>query len=253
MNITPLVIVQEIAKINSNKSDRIEKLIELIIKYTGRTVIKFTVTKYQRQITNLIVKANNNINGIITVTAHHDLYPGSTGVNDNASGIVAIIQLLNKMQGDPKYSNVEICFTDGEEIGGIGAHIYCEENESNILANINLDVVGLPDKLFFDIQPLMGNTYYGIKQWMTEFGTLYPRIPFNDSYIFDMFNIPSMLIVSGKDSKNLIPDIFSSEHCNKNDGKVELLCDETIIAAADATIAAIEFINHQLESGYVKV
>ena len=99
----------------------------------------------------------------------------------------------------------------------------------------------------------MGNTYYGIKQWMTEFGTLYPRIPFNDSYIFDMFNIPSMLIVSGKDSKNLIPDIFSSEHCNKNDGKVELLCDETIIAAADATIAAIEFINHQLESGYVKV
>lgn len=88
--------------------------------------------------------------GIIVVGAHLDhlgiiegkMYPGA---NDNASGVAALLELINSLQGEkPRYSLL-FAFWSGEEMGLLGSTYFCENPTlplKEIKAIINLDSIG---------------------------------------------------------------------------------------------------------------
>lgn len=55
-----------------------------------------------------------------TLVAHYDRVPGTTGANDNSSGVFALLEAAKKIAKMNSVHNVRIIFTDGEEDGRRG-------------------------------------------------------------------------------------------------------------------------------------
>lgn len=103
---------------------------------------------------NIIVPVGNVIDTVIVVGAHYDgqfesssskKYPAA---NDNASGVVTILLLLQEFKDNginPHYP-IFFCFWDGEEdcYGDIfkGSKYYVEHNKNTVLYYINIDTIG---------------------------------------------------------------------------------------------------------------
>lgn len=88
--------------------------------------------------------------GYIFVTAHYDhlgiingeLYPGA---NDNASGVAAVMELINQLKGQKPRYNIVFAFWSAEEEGLLGSDYYCHNPTvplEETLAIINLDSIG---------------------------------------------------------------------------------------------------------------
>jgi len=92
--------------------------------------------------------------GYVIVSAHYDhlgivdkrLYPGA---NDNASGVAAVLELINELQGQkPKY-NLIFALWSAEEEGLLGSEYFCSKPPvplAEIKAVINLDSIGNIEK-----------------------------------------------------------------------------------------------------------
>ena len=135
-------------------------------------------------------------NSTLLFTAHHDITGNSEGANDNSASVINLLAL--KMLRP----EANIAFTDGEEIGGIGAE-QLSQNINSIFPDttsiLNLELTGLGGKRFF-----LGKSRNGI-QYISEFikemdifqGD-YPvpeiNTPFNDSVIFNRNQIDSVVI-----------------------------------------------------------
>lgn len=180
-----------------------------------------------RKLTNIVIPAKDQTNKT-TIMAHWDLYPGSLGYNDNSTGVITLLKLQPHIP-----DNVELVFTDGEEIGGQGCREYLENNTHPKQA-INIDVVGLAGKIFYE--PYVKKTEFKIPNSFE----LYTNIPFSDSYILEDFGVPNILLVTGRNEDVLIKEIFEAEHCNINDNKIEMI-DEKIMN--DVFTAVLEMIN----------
>lgn len=166
---------------------------------------------------NIIIPSNSKKK--IVLTAHYDVFRGSKGYNDNAAGIVSILNVIEKLP-----ENVETVFTDNEEIGGIGSALYIENNKKNILWNLNIDVIGTGENIFYDVR----DTKNIIKLPFTKKN--YLNIPFNDSHIFSSYGIPAIILVSGETSSvhDIISEIWSCQHGNKYDNKMEKISEKAI-------------------------
>lgn len=239
---TPINAAMHIANCSVDLKSRLMCIMEYVKLVDPSREIDPNVAFYNNvNIINCIVKAKNRSNGIISITAHYDLYPGSTGLNDNATGIVAALLVLEQIKDKPQFDNVEICFTDHEETGGQGAKHYIksmEEKNIKIIANINLDVVGLPGSLFFEDTNMMRYEFPSISNHLVDggFALNLPNIPFNDSHIFRTYRIPSILLISGSSKQDVITEIFLNEHCGVHDGDETQLSNTMIFAASNAAI-----------------
>lgn len=163
---------------------------------------------------NIVIPAKKR-EKIVVMTAHYDIYPKSKGYNDNGSGLAVLLSLQDKIP-----DNVEIVFTDFEEIGGRGASLYVDQNKSIIEGNINVDVVGLGTKIYYDLYAGASPQMIGFN-WGAHF---FPNVPFNDSYIFRRENIPSVLFMSGSASpKQIINEVWNAQHGGKNDDRMDLI------------------------------
>ena len=196
-----------ILKISSkSKSTRILKIMACIHK-------EFRIQTF-KDLVNIIVPAKDQENKI-SIIAHHDLYPGSAGYNDNSSGVVTLLKL---QEGLP--DNVELVFTDTEEVGGQGCRYYLESALTLPKEAINVDVVGLPDKIFYEMYA--GKVSFPIPESME----LYPRIPFSDSRVLEDFRIPNILVLTGKSKENLIQRIFEVQHYGVDDFNIDVISEE---------------------------
>jgi len=160
-------------------------------------------------IKNIIVPSKTNDNKI-TISAHWDVFPGSNGYNDNASGMSVLLNVQNDLP-----DNVEMIFTDREERGGMGSNLYLKRNQNKPVLNINIDVVGFGSTLYYE--------YYGTPSpinLMLESAELYPEVPFNDSHVFNSHGVNSILFISGDYSETLISDIWKRQHCGKYDNDI---------------------------------
>ena len=84
-------------------------------------------------------------NAVFLITAHYDTVENSPGANDDGSGVAAVMAIASVCS---KYSFNHtirfICFS-GEEVGTYGSLSYARdayENEDNIIAVLNLDIIG---------------------------------------------------------------------------------------------------------------
>lgn len=162
---------------------------------------------------NIIIPAKDQFKKIV-LTAHHDAFYKSRGYNDNASGIAILLKFQNE-----RPDNFEIVFTDNEEIGGLGSALYLSKNKP--LCNINLDVVGIGESIFYE-------KYGNFKLTIPNYSEEYKYIPFNDSHIFYTYGIPSILVLTGKSRKVLIRDIWDAQHGGINDNKIEILSGKVL-------------------------
>jgi len=173
-------------------------------------------------LTNIIIPAKNQKNKI-AVVAHHDVFPGSAGYNDNSTGVVTLLKMQSLVP-----DNVELVFTDGEERGGQGCRYYLE-NYPRPKQAINLDVIGLGTRIFYE---RYGKTTFALPANLKE----YTNIPFSDSYTLDHYNVPNILLLTGSHPGSLIPDIFNAQHNGRDDGNIELISEATMDSVLDVVI-----------------
>ncbi|QIO05542.1 M20/M25/M40 family metallo-hydrolase [Acinetobacter shaoyimingii] len=95
---------------------------------------------------------------IVLMGAHYDSVKSGPGINDNASGVAVLIELMNQIHQNkiqPKHT-LHLAFWDSEEVGIAGSQDYVKNLKSEqlkkIKAYINLDMVGTknPDILIAD-------------------------------------------------------------------------------------------------------
>jgi hypothetical protein len=91
---------------------------------------------------------NPDSDAIFVICAHYDTVKKAPGANDDGSGVAAVMAIASICS---KYSFNHtirfICFS-GEEVGTYGSLSYARdsyENEDNIIAVLNLDIIGYAD------------------------------------------------------------------------------------------------------------
>lgn len=199
---------------DKDKEKRIKKILSFIHKNYMLQVARPTdLFPTDKELVNIIIPAKDQANKI-AVFAHHDVFPNSMGYNDNSTGVVTLLRLQEQLA-----DNVELVFTDGEERGGQGCRFYLE-NYPHPVEAINVDVVGLGEKIFYE-------EYREVKTFaIPECFENFRNIPFSDSYILAHYGVPNILILTGSHKEVLIENIFKAEHCGVNDGNIELISED---------------------------
>lgn len=213
---------------DKDRSGRVEKIIVCLHKKCELQAIEAGKSSSASEgMVNIIVPAKVQKNKIALI-AHHDVFPGSCGYNDNSTGVVTLLKLQDYVK-----DNVELVFTDGEEQVGRGCRFYLENSPKPKQA-INVDVVGLGDKIFFE--------HYGgnFKLPLPPDLEYFQNIPFNDSYILRDFDVPNILILTGTSKGSLIRDIFNSQHCGIHDSKIELISETMMDKVFDVLLEAVK-------------
>ena len=96
---------------------------------------------------NIIVKLDANDSGCgVLFAAHYDSVPEGPGAADNMLGVVSILEALrSQAQNDARKNDLYFLFTDGEELGLLGANKFVEahpELNEQISLVINIDSRG---------------------------------------------------------------------------------------------------------------
>jgi hypothetical protein len=81
----------------------------------------------------------------VYITAHLDSQLSTPGMNDNASGVIMVVELARALRDIPfDYNLIFICF-DAEETGLTGARRFCADmtdgDRANFVANYNMDMI----------------------------------------------------------------------------------------------------------------
>ena len=88
-------------------------------------------------------------NNIVMVGAHLDSVPAGPGINDNGSGVAAILETAVQMRKFPVRNKVRFAFWAAEEIGLLGSDQYVEGltpvQRDRIRLYLNFDMVGSPN------------------------------------------------------------------------------------------------------------
>lgn len=94
---------------------------------------------------------------VVVVGAHLDSVPEGPGINDNASGVAAVLETAVQLGADPNITNaVRFAFWGAEEVGLVGSERYLEaltdEERLDIALYLNFDMLGSPNPghLVFD-------------------------------------------------------------------------------------------------------
>ena len=198
------------------KAKRIEKILSFIHKEYELQVGRSEDDKFHTSadITNIIVPAKNQKDKI-AIIAHHDVYTGSLGFNDNSSGVVTLLKLQDSLR-----DNIELVFTDEEESGGLGCKYYLD-NYLKPKEAINVDVVGLGDNIFYEMYGGKVTTYK-----IPESMEYYKGIPLNDSHMLARYGMPNILMLTGESHEKLIENIAHASHGDKNDNKIEMISED---------------------------
>lgn len=102
--------------------------------------------------TNLIVERVGSASGVVMVGAHLDSVRAGPGINDNGSGVAALLVLAEALATlPPPERTIRFAFWDAEEGGAFGSRAYIEAlapaELDRIGAYLNLDMVGSPNAI----------------------------------------------------------------------------------------------------------
>jgi Zn-dependent M28 family amino/carboxypeptidase len=111
---------------------------------------------------------------VVMVGAHLDSVPEGPGINDNASGVAAVLETALQLGGSPQVVNaVRFGFWGAEETGLLGSNDYLESLDLEALRDIalylNFDMLGSPNPGYF--------TYDGDQSTPPDEGEGVPRVP----------------------------------------------------------------------------
>lgn len=80
----------------------------------------------------------------LLIASHYDSVGSSPGASDDGAGVAAMLEIARALQADGVDKPVILLFTDGEELGLVGANVFAEEHRwmSDVEVVINLEARG---------------------------------------------------------------------------------------------------------------
>ena len=157
------------------------------------------------QINNIIAPAASRKHRLI-LCAHYDSMFNTVGAHDNASGVVTLLNLADRLY--PTQDNIELIFFDAEEWNKYGSYRYVDDLKAqndleNIDIVINIDSVGVGDYIYCltspsiesEVKRIMSNTATS-QQIKIEVSSK-KEFPQFDSWPFMKMGIPVIQIGTG--------------------------------------------------------
>ncbi len=99
--------------------------------------------------TNIVAHFGHGFRRIV-VGAHYDIFPGSPGANDNASGVAVALELVHRLAALDWHCGIDVCFFDQEEVDQVGSAQYVKRfaGPAGFVTMIDVDVVGRGEELY---------------------------------------------------------------------------------------------------------
>lgn len=116
-------------------------------------------TRTERQTSRNVIAqtATGSADEVVVVGAHLDSVPDGPGINDNGSGVAAVLETALQLGAEPDVTNaVRFAFWGAEEVGLVGSSRYVESlpeaERDRIALYLNFDMLGSPNPgyLVFD-------------------------------------------------------------------------------------------------------
>jgi hypothetical protein len=113
-----------------------------------RARVRVRAVSEQRETSNVIAESGRpDAPRVVMAGAHLDSVPAGPGLNDNGSGIAALLQVADRLAGRDR--PLRFAFWGAEEIGLVGSRRYVRDlsagERRRIAAYVNLDMVGSPE------------------------------------------------------------------------------------------------------------
>ena len=118
----------------------------------ARVELKVDAVSERRTTTNVIGDTAGGAGArdrVVMAGGHLDSVPAGPGINDNGSGVAALLELAGALGGRAPGARVRLAFWGAEELGLIGSRRYVRglqpAERERIVAYLNLDIVGSPE------------------------------------------------------------------------------------------------------------
>lgn len=235
MSVSATVFRNEIEKLLVPNKYRLNALITLLAYYNIEYTIESTLETH-----NIIVRlGDRQSNQTATVIgAHYDIFPNSTGINDNTCALVVLINFL-KLADKVKFNMpIDIVFFDREETGMLGSSEYLRIHSNDINSAYIFDIIGFGDTLIYGSHSLYWPNMesFGIKKVITV-------LP-SDNVVFESWDIPAVLITAAhKDDMRYsymsgyrvdhTAKFYESFHGRKLDNDIEIINFDLLNQALD--------------------
>jgi Zn-dependent M28 family amino/carboxypeptidase len=121
----------------------------------GPTTLKLEASTKSVNARNVIAQTKTgSTSDVVMVGAHLDSVPEGPGINDNGSGVAAVLETAVQMGPSPDVKNaVRFAFWGAEELGTIGSKKYIEslgvDQLKDIALYLNYDMIGSPNPGYF--------------------------------------------------------------------------------------------------------
>ncbi|BBZ79277.1 putative lipoprotein aminopeptidase LpqL [Mycolicibacterium anyangense] len=141
----------------------------------GPTTIMLEATTKTINARNVIAQTKTGSpQDVVVVGAHLDSVPEGPGINDNGSGVAAVLETAKQLGPTPQVKNaVRFAFWGAEELGTVGSKKYIEslnvDQLKDIALYLNFDMIGSPNPGYF--------TYDGDQSTAPGRGQNVPRVP----------------------------------------------------------------------------
>jgi Iap family predicted aminopeptidase len=115
-----------------------------------RAEVQVDAVSERRRTVNVIAEtARGRGERVVMAGGHLDSVKAGPGINDNGSGVAALLELAGALGGRAPGARVRLAFWGAEELGLIGSRRYVralgDEARERIAAYLNLDMVGSPE------------------------------------------------------------------------------------------------------------
>ena len=192
---------------------------------------------------------------VLMLGAHLDSVLDGPGLNDNGSGVAAILEIARGVvaAGVPDGWTVRIGLWGGEEFGDIGSRAYVETSADDVTAYLNLDMTGSPNgaTLVYDeatAPPGSEEITAAYQTWLDARGAEHAPVDIggsSDHFAFGQAGIPTGGLFSGAgDTGSAAQPAASGSSGEPPDACYHLACDdidnvdvERVALFAEATFA----------------
>jgi len=122
---------------------------------TGPATIKLAASTQSVNARNIIAQTKTgSTNDVVMIGAHLDSVPAGPGINDNGSGVAAVLETAVQLGNSPQVHNaVRFGFWGAEELGLIGSRNYVQSLDLDGLKHIalymNFDMLASPNPGYF--------------------------------------------------------------------------------------------------------
>ncbi|MGB8792395.1 MAG: M28 family metallopeptidase [Mycobacterium sp.] len=193
---------------------------------SGPATVKLSAETKTIQARNVIAQTKTGLTSdVVMAGAHLDSVPEGPGINDNGSGVAALLETALQLGSSPEVHNaVRFGFWGAEEIGLVGSRKYVQSLDVNALKDIalymNFDMLASPNPGYFTYDgdqsmpldkrgnPVVPEGSAGIERSLSAYLTSVGKTPQDTSFDgrsdydgFTLAGIPSGGLFSGAENK----------------------------------------------------